>query len=193
MELTDRLVLALKKAISGRQQEWLTTKDAGAAVSITRGRSVEEDIARLQPNQVHAAIFRADGTVENLGIATNLRTTAGLDWQADVMGNSTQPAAARFIGLTTNATAPAAGDTTLTSEITTGGLGRVAGTYAHTPGATSYTITASWTASATQTNVAKAGLFTASSAGTMAFETLLNATATLASGDQLQVTWTVNI
>jgi hypothetical protein len=193
MELTNRLVLALKKAIYGRQQEWLTTTDMGANVQITRGRVLEDVIARMQPNQVHAAIIRKDGTVEDLGIANNLRTTAGLNWQADVMGNSTQPASARWIGLTTNATAPAAGDTTLTGEIASGGLSRVAGTYNHTADATSYTITASWTASATQTAVAKAGLFNAVSAGTMAFETLLNATATLASGDQLQVTWTVNI
>jgi hypothetical protein len=193
MELTNRLVLALKKAIYGRQQEWLTTTDMGANVQITRGRVLEDVIARMQPNQVHAAIIRKDGTVEDLGIANNLRTTAGLNWQADVMGNSTQPASARWIGLTTNATAPAAGDTTLTGEIASGGLIRVACTYNHTADATSYTITASWTASATQTAVAKAGLFNAVSAGTMAFETLLNATATLASGDQLQVTWTVNI
>lgn len=83
MELTHRLALALKKALSGRQQEWLTTTDNGAAVSITRGRSVEEDIASLQPNEVHVAIIRKDGAVENLGITANLRTTAGLDWQAD--------------------------------------------------------------------------------------------------------------
>lgn len=193
MELIKRLVLALKKVILGRQQEWLTTTDMGAAVSITRGRTIEEQIAALKPNEVHAMIIRKNGTRENLGVTTNLRTTAGLDWQADVMGNSTQPASARWVGLTTNATAPAAGDTTLTGEIASGGLTRVAGTYAHTPGATSYTITANWTASATHTAVAKAGLFNASSSGTMAFTTLLNATATLASGDQLQVTWTVNI
>ena len=193
MDLLNRVMLALKRALMSRQQEWLTTKDMGAAVSITRGRTVEEDIASLQPNQVHAAIIRKDGTVENLGIATNLRTTAGLNWQADVMGNATQPVSARWIGLTTNATAPAAGDTTLTGEIAAGGLSRAVGTYAHTADATSYTIQATWTATATHTAVAKAGLFNASSAGTMAFETLLNATATLASGDQLQVTWTVNI
>ena len=193
MELINRLVLALKKVIFGRQQEWLTTTDKGAAVSITRGRTIAEDITSLQPNEVHAVIIRKDGTVENLGVSTNLRTTAGLNWQAAVMGNATQPASARNIGLSTDATAPAAGDTTLTGEITTGGLGRVAGTFAHTAGATSYTVQASWTASAAHTNVQKAGLFNALSGGTMAFETMLNAAATLASGDQLQVTWTVNI
>lgn len=193
MTLLQKLALALRKALMGRQQEWLTTTDMGASAVITRGRSVEEDIASLRPNEVHAVIYRANGEVENLGISTNLRTTAGLNWQADVMGNSSQPASARWIGLTVNTGAPAAGDTTLTGEIASGGLSRVAGTYAHTADATSYTITASWTASATHTAVHKAGLFNAVSAGTLCFETNLNADATLASGDQLQVTWTVNI
>ena len=182
----------LRRKTNTPQVEVIPTEDGGASVRITRGRSIE-DVARLGRNQVHAMILRKNGEIEDLGIATNLRTTAGLDWQADVMGNATQPASARWIALTTNTTAPAASDTTLTGEITTGGLARVAGTYAHTPGATSYTITASWTASATHTAVHKGGLFNASSGGTMAFTTVLNAQATLASGDQLQVTWTVNI
>lgn len=193
MKLQEKLPLPLVRFLFGRQQEWLRTNDKGAAVAITRGRTIEETIASLQPNEVHAVIFRKDGTVEDLGVSTNLRTTAGLNWQADVMGHTTQPAEAQYIGLTTNTGAPAAGDTTLTGEISTGGLGRAQGTYAHTPDATSYTITASWTASATHTAVHKAGLFNASSGGTMAFTTNLNADATLASGDQLQVTWTVNI
>ncbi len=192
MTLRNKLPLPLVKFLFGRQQEWLRTKDSAGSV-ITRGRTVDEDIASLQPNQVHAMIRRADGTIENLGVSTNLRTTAGLNWQADVMGHATQPMSARWIGLTTNTGAPAAGDTTLTGEIASGGLSRVVGTYAHTPDATSYTITASWTASATHTAVHKAGLFNAASGGVMAFETNLNADATLASGDQLQVTWTVNI
>jgi|SRR5688500_838847 len=193
MGLTSKLPLPIVRLLFGKQQDWLRTTDKGAAVQITRGRTIEEQIAALQPNEVHAMIRRADGTVENLGVSTNLRTTAGLDWQADVMGHATQPVSARWIGLTTNTAAPAAGDTALTGEIAAGGLSRVVGTYAHTPGATSYTITASWTASATHTAVHKAGLFNAASGGTMAFETNLNADATLASGDQLQVTWTVNI
>lgn len=152
-----------------------------------------ENLQAHKPNQVHAVIVRKDGTVEDLGISENLRTTVGADWQADVMGNDTQPASAQWIGLTTNSTAPAAGDTTLTGEIASGGLSRAEGVYAHTNGTSSYTITNTFTASATHTAVAKAGLFNASSAGTMAFTTLLNSTATLNSGDTLTITWTVNI
>ncbi len=154
---------------------------------------IEDLLSGKVPNHVHAIIRRANGVVEDLGISENLRTTVGADWQADVMGHTTQPAEAQWIGLTTNATAPAAGDTTLASEIASGGLTRAQGTYSHTNGTTSYKISHTFTASATHTAVAKAGLFNASSSGTMAFETLLSSTATLASGDTLTIEWTINI
>lgn len=157
--------------------------------------AILEDIARGKVrNSVHVYVRRAaTGEVEDLGVSPNLRTTAGLNWQSDVMGADSQPVAAQWIGLTLNATAPAAGDTTLTAEIAAGGLTRAEGTYAHTGGATFYTITRTFTASAVHTGVSKAGLFTAVSAGTMAFETLLNNPATLQIGDTLTITWTVNI
>lgn len=106
-------------------------------------------------------------------------------------------AGAPFMALTANASAAAGSDTTLAGEITTagGGLIRKLGTYAHTTGAASYTITGVFTANGTDTlsvTIAKMGLFNSLTGGTMAFETLLNATATLsASGDQLTVTDTV--
>jgi hypothetical protein len=172
-------------------KEVLPTRES-VGVQIERPRTMG-DVIDNPANWVNAKIVRKDGSVEDLGWSKNLRTNAGRDWQSDVMGNPTQPAAARFIGLTTNATAPAAGDTTLTSEIAAGGLGRAAGTYAHTAGTNTYTIEATFTASATHTNVAKAGLFSASSGGTLAFATLLPSTATLNSGDTLTVTWTVTL
>ena len=156
---------------------------------------IEDLLSGKAPNMVHAYIRRAaTGEIEDLGISENLRTTVGADWQADSMGKSaTRPAVADYIALTTNATAPAAGDTTLTGEIATGGLARALGTYSHTNGTTSYKISFTFTATATHTAVAKAGLFNASTAGTMAFETMLSSTATLASGDTLTIEWTINI
>ena len=106
-------------------------------------------------------------------------------------------AGAPFMGLTANSSAAAGADTTLASEIVTagGGLIRKLGTYAHTAGAASYTITAAFTANGSDSlpvTVAKMGTFNSLTGGTMAFETLLSATATLtASGDQLTVTDTV--
>jgi hypothetical protein len=106
-------------------------------------------------------------------------------------------AGAPFMALTANSGAAAGGDTTLTGEITTsgGGLIRKLATYAHTSGVASYTITGTFTANGTDAlpvTVAKMGTFNSITSGLMAFETLLNATATLtASGDALTVTQTV--
>jgi hypothetical protein len=106
-------------------------------------------------------------------------------------------AGAPFMALTANATAPAGSDTTLAGEITTagGGLIRKLATYAHTSGAASYTLTGVFTANGSDSlpvTVAKMGGFNSLTGGTMAFETLLNATATLTvSGDQLTTTQTV--
>jgi hypothetical protein len=108
-------------------------------------------------------------------------------------------AGAPFVALTANSGAAAGGDTTLAGEITTagGGLIRKLGTYAHTSGAASYTLTGVFTANgsdALPVTVAKIGVFNSLTGGTMAFETLLNATATLTtSGDQLTCTSTVTL
>lgn len=129
-----------------------------------------------------------------------LKTNAGSDFQAAVMGaRGSQPAAGDYVALTANTTAPAAGDTTLTAEITTagGGLIRKQGTYAHTAGTNTYTITPVFTANGTDSlpvTIGKYGVFNASSAGTLVFETLVSPTATLsASGDQLTITITVTM
>jgi hypothetical protein len=133
-----------------------------------------------------------------------LRTNAGTDWQARIMGDSATTGAgtstmraADFIALTENSTAPAAGNTTLTGELSADGLSRAQGTYAHTNGTNTYTITRAYTftrASAVDRTIAKIGVFNASSTGTMAFETLLSATQLLqANGDQLTVTQTVTL
>ncbi|WP_066373941.1 hypothetical protein [Herbidospora mongoliensis] len=127
-------------------------------------------------------------------------TTAGRDMIADSIGKAaSRPAVAEYMALTANSSAPSAGNTTLTGEITTGGGGliRAAATYAHTGGAATYTLTKTFTANGSDSlpvTVAKVGIFNASSSGTMVWETLLGATATLsASGDQLTVTQTVTL
>jgi len=127
----------------------------------------------------------------------DLRTNAGADFQAGVMSSTASTgtgayAPANYIGLTQNATAPAAADTTLTSEEATGALARAQATYSHTTGTASYTLQKQFTSDKAAT-IAKIGVFNASSGGTMVFETLLNATATLVSGDILTVTETVSL
>jgi hypothetical protein len=130
-----------------------------------------------------------------------LLTTAGKDFAASALGDSSgsRAAAATYLALTANATAPAAGDTTLTAEIATasGGLIRAVAAYAHTGGASTYTLTKTFTANgsdALPVTVAKVGVFNAASAGSMPWESLLGTTATVsASGDALTITETITI
>lgn len=101
---------------------------------------------------------------------------------------------ADYIALTENATAPADSDTALAGELTAGGLGRAQATYAHTAGASTYTLTKTFTSSdATARTINKVGVLNASSTGTLVFETAVPSPPTLVSGDQLTVTETVTI
>ncbi len=129
-----------------------------------------------------------------------MQTTAGRDWICDSLGKTTsRPAAADYMAITANSTSPASGDTSLTAEIATagGGLIRKQATYAHTGGAATYTLTATFTANGSDSlpvTVAKMGIFNASSAGTMPFESLVSPTATLSSiGDAVTITETVTV
>lgn len=126
-----------------------------------------------------------------------LKTNYGNDFQSRQMaGAASATAVAKFIGLSANTTAPAVTDTTLTGEIVTAGLTRQAGTYAHTTGAASYTITTTFTAQAADVpvTVGKRGVFEAISGGSMIFATLVTPTATLsAAGDTLTLTDTVTL
>lgn len=123
----------------------------------------------------------------------NLITNAGKDFISNQIGSTTSSTnGANYIALTTDNTSPAAGDTTLTNEITTGGLARAQGVYAHTGGTNTYTISKTFTASTSFTGVDKAGLFTASSAGTMFAESSFSSI-NLVSGDTISITWTVTL
>ena len=128
-------------------------------------------------------------------------TNAGRDMIAGAIGDSSgsRPAPAEYIGLTANSTSPSASSTSLTGEITTsgGGLVRAKALYAHTNGQSTYTLTKTFTANGSDSlpvTVAKIGVFNASSGGTLVFETLLSATATLSSsGDAVAITETVTL
>lgn len=129
---------------------------------------------------------------------TMLLTNAGRDAiHAQHLGTSAQPAAFNYIALTASVVAPAAGDTTLTGEITTagGGLLRAQATYAHTTGTNTSTLTKTFTANGSDSlpvTVAQIGVFNAATVGTISYHTALSSTATLtASGDNVTVTETV--
>lgn len=124
----------------------------------------------------------------------------GLDYAAAQLGGTASATAvANWVALTANSTAPAATDTVLTGEIATagGGLVRAQAAWAHTTGATTYTLSKTFTANGSDVlpvTVAKVGCFTASTSGTMVAETLVSPTATFsASGDNMPLTWTFTV
>lgn len=140
-----------------------------------------------------------------VGEPMNLLTNSGRDaahlQHLGGSGAGAQPAQFGYMGLANNATAtsPNATDTTLTGEITTGGGGliRAQVTYAHTGGTNTTTLTKTFTANGTDSlpvTISQMAIFNASSAGTMAYKTALNANATLTtSGDSITVTETVTL
>lgn len=126
-----------------------------------------------------------------------MRTNSGRDFQARVMGDTASTgtgayAPAVYMALTANTTPPSATDTALPGEITSGTLARGQATYAHTNGTASYTLTKTFTSDQT-VQVAKIGVLNAPTGGTLVFETLLNAPASLVTGDQVQITETVTL
>lgn len=123
----------------------------------------------------------------------NLITNAGLDFiSAQIGSTSTGSNGANYIALSSDTTAPAATDTTLSGEISGSGLDRAQGTYSHTAGTNTFTVQKIFTASGTVSAIQKTGLFTASSGGTMMAENTFSSV-NLISGDQLTLTWTITI
>lgn len=129
----------------------------------------------------------------NLG-NSNLITSVGRDFLHlngyETTGLGTN--GANYMALSSNTDAPTTADTTLTGEITNGGLIRIQGTVTHVAGSTTSTVNKTFTSSATHTSVQKCGLFTAVSAGTMVHEATFSSV-NLESSDQLAVTWTITL
>jgi hypothetical protein len=148
-----------------------------------------ENVTPRVPNLVHVMARHANGRVFYDYTRHNLRTNAGVNWQYSQMAGS--PAAVcTYIALTNTAITAAATDTSLSGEITSNGLARTSGTTTHTANATSYTVSNTFTATATQAAQA-AGLLNASTAGTMCFENTFTQVS-LNANDTLTVTWTIN-
>jgi hypothetical protein len=141
---------------------------------------------------VEATFRDRTGRITSHSITHNLRTNLGADfWDAQLFKVAAAGATANYIALTTDVTAPAATDTTLTSEETLNGLARAQAADAHTAGTNISTLskTFTYTGSTTKT-IAKVGLFNAASSGTMVLETLLGSSGTVnANGDTLTIQW----
>jgi hypothetical protein len=132
---------------------------------------------------------------EEISVRRNIITNAGRD-RLHTQGYITPAVTPVFqwIAVTSSTVAPAPGDTTLDAEIVdANGLARaVATTDTHTGGTNTSTIGITFTATGSYTAVQKGMLFTLSAAGVGANEATFSST-NLASGDALQLTWTVTL
>ncbi|HEU4605154.1 MAG TPA: hypothetical protein VFS46_02830 [Nitrososphaera sp.] len=132
----------------------------------------------------------------------NQITETGIDFIVQqIAGSPSATATAQWIALSdvsTGTTAIDDDDATLTGELdNTNGLGRSQGALAYTSGTddnnAEFTISETFTATnAGDTNVQRAGLFTASTGGTMVAENSFSSV-NLAAGDQLTITWTIDL
>jgi hypothetical protein len=171
-----------------------------------------------KPIYLREALKRMGG-IELVAVTANLRTNVGINFCAANLAatDGGQVLQADYIALSNNTNAPAAGDSSATTQWATGvatdgaagsgrgewtglGLTRALATMAHTSNATSYTASKTFTASGASTSTQLAGLFggagrTAQSSGAtniLFLENTFTATS-LATNDQLALTWTVNI
>ena len=98
-----------------------------------------------------------------------------------------------FIAVSDDVGSPAVGDTTLTGEITTGGLIRaLATTRTHTGGTNTSTVAITYTASAVHTAVRRSALFDLVTVGTISHSNTFT-NASLEINDTLTVTWTLTL
>jgi hypothetical protein len=170
---------------------------------VLAGRSMSETILPRMRNHVVCEIIRADGS-RLMVDGYNSRVNAGASWQAYQMGaqSGLTTTGANYVALSTTNITPAATDTTLSGEVTFTGLSRQQGTFTYTSTPASLSTSAQYTISKTftsafgsATTIQSAALFTAGGpppAGVLFVEAAITQ-ATLNSGDQLVLTWTVNI
>lgn len=148
-------------------------------------------------------VHTRNGVLMNVSHSYNSRVNVGAALNASLISGTTlggisSPLPPKYIALSTNSLTPAAGDTTLSGETAVSGLTRASGSSGSyvapvsLDGGASYTVSNTFTAGGGATIVSSA-LFDAVSAGNMFAEANLSTSTTLATGDLMQVTWTVNL
>ena len=195
LSLAVALILVVPLFLVAQSPNVAVDSDAQAQVHRTTGEVEQGSKAHAHfDNWVTITARHADGTIFAERKVHNLVTNAGFDLISKAVSDTaTQPSACNWIAVTNTAITPAAGDTTLSGEIVTNGLTRAGaqGTFAHTNGQQTYTVTRVFTATGTQASQAT-GLFNASSTGTLCYEATYTQV-TVNSGDTLTVTWTVTL
>jgi prepilin-type processing-associated H-X9-DG protein len=169
-----------------------------AVASVARNRTAVENI-KAHKGRLDVTIVYADGSVEVHEPSFNSRVNAGANAEANILfgatGTTSVSGAFNYIQLSSSVIAPAAGDTSLAGAISGSGLSikQVLPSYSAPASvgsqysvvySTSYTATAS-------VSVNSLGLFNNISASVLFSEVALSSTATLSSGDLLNVAYTI--
>lgn len=166
-----------------RKQDGLTIVD-GAAPVIQRNEYAEDGLTLK--GFVVAEVFDAEGNLKASERSENLILTAGRNMIADRLLASPSLGVPTHMGVGTSGTAPAVGDTTITSET------RVALT-SKTRGANNIvTFVGDWAAGQATATLQEVGLWDASSGGTLVGRATFTSIAKGAN-DTLKVTWTWTI
>ena len=141
----------------------------------------------------HIRVLNKDGSVkfEYKKFVENIMTNVGIAQSALLLGDGSATAFT-YLALGSSATTPAAADTALGAEYSTGGLSRAVATFSRIT-TTVTNDTAKWyhefTASATNT-IREIGIFNASSSGVLLCHGLTG-DVIVQNGDPVQVTYTV--
>jgi hypothetical protein len=158
-----------------------------------RLRGIPQELYRIADlknrAQLSLKVFRADGTVEDLGVVSRrVVTTAGVAWLATAFTNTVEPEILNFHDCGTGSTAESSAQTTL---VTPFGGSRVSGTQS-TPGSTNIYRSVATIAFTSTLAIVEHGIFTASTSGTM-FDRSLFSAINVINGDSIEFTWELTL
>lgn len=151
--------------------------------------NLEKDFFEMK-GSVKVELRDADGKLKQSHENHNLIVTVGKNYLAAWIAAASQAGPfMSYIALGTGSTSPAAGNTTLQTEFSGGGYSRVQGTLSNSTN--TWQNTAVFLPGNGTGAVTEAGLFSASSVGTMFARQVFSAY-NKAAGDTLTVTWSVS-
>lgn len=136
--------------------------------------------------RVRAVLTGADGAVKHVEEVDNLITTAGRNALIARLASSPGTAVPTHMAVGTGATAAAAGDTTLGTEVDRNAL------TSNTVSGNVLTMVGDWAAGDATAALTEAGVLSASSSGTL-FSRAVFSAINKAAGDTLQITWTYTL
>lgn len=171
-------------------------------ISTSTTRNIPEMTKRFK-GYISVYVKRIDtGIIEIIQLdKDNLHNTGGIDFihyqgytstgTGSTSSITTATQGSNWMGLSSDAVAPSAADTSLASEIVVNGLQRAqCTTRSHTAGTNVTTLSITFTATGSFTAVQKGAIFNASSTGVMNHEFTFAST-NLNSGDQITITVTI--